>query len=318
MRFLLPAVLGLVLGAGPAGAAVDSITVDAMNPASPATVPGKTIAAPWAATNSVEVVVHWDLESASTGYIGAYTAGVAPNPSHTGLETILTVDRKGQGKGTKRFSIACDGTTPGCEISNVKVALMTAGPAGASTLAFQLVPVKYTFKCPANPAGGPGTQPTRPPGERRPNITSARPGLYIWGSDPTKKQWHNWNSEAKLKAADSINPKLGNGQCAFNVEYYMKETNGVATGPFKNKLYSDGAERAINGPDSLGASETKSVTTQPYLDSGGHGLKLVLDADGNVAESNEAVTDNTFSLRYVLEGKCMPSALGAGAVAPAK
>ena len=314
-RFLFSAVLGLALGAGSARAAVDSITVDAMSPASPATLLGKTAAAPWDAAHSVEVVVHWDLVSAATGYVGVYTLGVPPNPSHTGLETILMIAHKGQGKGTKRFSIACDGTTPGCDISNVKVALMTSGPGGASTLASQIVPVKYTFKCPANPlvpGGNPGTQPTHPPnGDKKPNITSARPGLYIWGSDPAKKHWINWNGTAKLTAAESINPKLGNGPCAFNVEYYMKETNGVATGPFKNKIYSDGAERAINGPDSLAASETKSVTTQPYLDNGGHGLKLVLDADGSVAETNEG--DNAFSIRYVLEGRCLPSATTAPA-----
>lgn len=213
-----------------------------MSPASPATLLGKTAAAPWGPTNSVEVVVHWNLESASTGYIGVYTAGVAPNPSHTGVETGLGVDKKGQGKGTKRFSVQCDGNTPGCDITNVKVTLMTSGPGGASTLAFQLVPVKYSFKC----------------RDRKPNITSAQlslpsppHSLDIWGSDPTKKHSVNWNGVVNLTAAESINPKLGNGQCAFNVEYSMKETNGVATGPFKNKIYSDAAERAINGPDSL-------------------------------------------------------------------
>jgi CARDB len=296
-RFLFSALLGLVLGAASARAAVDSISVDAMIPPSPAGLLGKTAAAPWDGTNSVEVVVHWDLVSASTGYVGVYTAGIAGNPAHTGVETILAVAHKGQGKGTKRFSIVCDGTSPGCEILNVKVALMTSGPGGASTLAFQLVPVKYGFKCNTNPTGGnPGTHGPN----TKPNITSARPGLYIWGTGP--KQWHNWNTVVHLKAADSITPNQGNGRCAFNVEYYMKETNGVATGPFKNKIYSDADVRAVNGPDSLAASETKSVTTQPYLDNGPHGLKLVLDADGSVAESNEG--DNTFSLRYILEGKC--------------
>jgi hypothetical protein len=76
----------------------------------------------------------------------------------------------------------------------------------------------------------------------------------------------------------------------------------VATGPFKNKIYSDGDERAINGPWSLAASQATSRTTQPYLDAGAHSLKLVLDADGNVAETNEG--DNAFSIRYNLKGTC--------------
>jgi subtilase family serine protease len=42
--------------------------------------------------------------------------------------------------------------------------------------------------------------------------------------------------------------------------------------------------------------------TQPYLDAGGHGFKVVLDADGNVSETNEG--DNAQSVRYFLEGRC--------------
>lgn len=155
-----------------------------------------------------------------------------------------------------------------------------------------------------------------PNGGKKPNVTSARPGLYIWGSDPAKKHWVPWNTGVKLTAAESINPHPtpGNGQCAFNVEYYEKETNAVATVPFKNKLFSDANERAINGPFALAASELKSLTTQPYLDSGAHDLKLVLDADGNVAETNEG--DNGFLIRYVLEGRCLPATAPAGAAAP--
>ena len=159
--------------------------------------------------------------------------------------------------------------------------------------------VDYTFKC--APVGIP---PGGGSNDRKPNITSARPGLYVWGSDPAKKHWVDWNGSVKLTAAESINPHPtpSNGQCAFNVEYYEKETNGVATGNFKNKLYSDANERAINGPFALTASELKSIVTQPYLDSGAHGFKVVLDADGNVNETSEA--DNSGSIRYHLEGRC--------------
>jgi hypothetical protein len=305
-RFLFSAVLGLALVAGSARAAVDSITVDSMSPASPASLFGHNAGRAMDATNSVEVFVHWDLESTSTGFIGVYTAGIAPNPPNTGVEMLLVINKKGPGKGSKRFSIGCDAKTPGCDIVNVQVALMASAPdGGSSTLVSKFVPVKYSFKCVANPFDPLPNQGTHPSiNVPKPNITSALPGLSIWGSDPSKKHSVNWNGIVKLTAAESINPKLGNGQCAFNVAYSMKETSGVATGPFKNKIYSDGAERAINGPDSLSASETKSVTTQPYLDNGGHELKLLLDADGNVTESNEG--DNAFPIHYVLEGRCMP------------
>ncbi|MGZ6988287.1 MAG: hypothetical protein ACXVH0_04945 [Thermoanaerobaculia bacterium] len=46
----------------------------------------------------------------------------------------------------------------------------------------------------------------------------------------------------------------------------------------------------------------KPVSAQVQLDSGPHLLTIVLDAEGNVSESNEM--DNSFSVHYVLDGRC--------------
>jgi hypothetical protein len=204
------------------------------------------------------------------------------------------VPAKGQGEGKTRFSVQCAEGFAGCTIKSVRFDLFFDGPPLVKLFEGHQA-VEYKFVCRGgNPTGG----------GKSPNVTSARPGLYVWGSNPAAKHWVAWGTAVNLKASEAIDPHPtpSNGRCAFNVEYYEKEANGVATAPFKNKLYSDGDERAINGPAALAANESKSVTTQPYLDAGGHGLKLVLDADGNVTETNEG--DNSFSIRYVLDGKC--------------
>jgi hypothetical protein len=285
-------VLALVLSAAPAFAA-DSVTIVGMNPASPATLAGVPPATPMGPGNSIEIAFTYNLETQATGRIGFYTAGEPGNPPHTGVEVPFMVMQKGRGEGKTRISVQCPEGFAGCTIKTIRFDLFHDQPAPAPLLKLfeGHQAVDYTFKC-------------RTPNDKKPNVAFARPGVYVWGSDPAKKHWVDWNGSVKLTAAESINPHPtpSNGQCAFNVEYYEKETNGVATPPFKNKLYSDANERAINGPFALAASELKSLVTQPYLDSGAHGLKVVLDADGNVNETSE--TDNSGSIRYVLEGRC--------------
>ncbi len=315
LRFLAFASLSAFAFSAAPGFAADSVTILSMTPASPAGLAGVPPATPMGPGNSIEVVFAYNLETQATGRIGFYTAGEPGNPPHTGVEIPFMVAKKGKGEGKTRFSVQCPQGFAGCTIKSVRFNLFFDGPGGLMKLFEGHKAVDYTFKCATV-----GVPPGGGPSDRKPNITSARPGLYIWGSDPAKKQWVDWNGSVKLKAADSINPHPtpSNGQCAFNVEYYEKETNGVATDNFKNKLYSDANERAINGPFALAASEAKSLVTQPYLDSGAHGLKLVLDAEGNVAETNEG--DNSFSIRYHLEGTCdsRPATAPAGAAAPRK
>lgn len=296
----------LVLSAAPAFAA-DSVTIVAMTPASPATLAGVPPATPMGPGNSIEIAFTYNLETQATGRIGFYTAGEAGNPPHTGVEIPFMVAKKGRGEGKTRISVQCPQGFEGCTIKSIRFDLFFDGPPLVKLFEGHQA-VDYTFKC--RPAGVP------PNGDKKPNVTSARPGLYVWGSNPMAKHWVPWGTAVNLTAAESINPhpNPGNGSCAFNVEYYEKETNGVATPPFKNKLYSDANERAINGPFALAANENRSLTTQPYLDEGAHGLKLVLDAEGNVGETNEG--DNSFSIRYILKGKCLPATNPTGAAAP--
>jgi hypothetical protein len=301
----------IALSAAPAFAA-DWVKILSMTPPSPASLSGVPPATPMGPANSIEVAFAYNLETQATGRIGFYTLGEPGNPTHTGVEIPFAVTKKGQGEGKTRFSVQCPAGFAGCTIKNVRFNLFFDGPPLVKLFEGHEA-VDYTFKCATV-----GVPPTGGPNDKKPNITSARPGLYVWGSNPMAKHWVPWGTAVNLTAAESINPhpSPGNGQCAFNVEYYEKETNGVATGNFKNKLYSDANERAINGPFALAASEPKSLTTQPYLDEGAHGLKLVLDAEGNVAETNEV--DNSFSIRYILKGKCLPATAPTGAAAPKK
>jgi hypothetical protein len=288
-------VLASVLVAGTASAA-DNVTILSITPASPASLPGNLPGTPLAAGNSLEIAFTYNLETQPNGRIGFYTAGEPANPPHTGVEIPFMVAKKGQGEGKTRISVACPEGFAGCTIKTIRFDLFFDSPTGLVRLFEDHKAVNYAFTC--------RTIGTPPGGDKKPNVAFARPGIYIWGSDPAKKHWVDWNHDVKLTAAESINPhpSPSNGQCAFNVEYYEKETNGIATAPFKNRLYSDGNERAINGPSALAASELRSIVTQPYLDAGGHGLKVVLDADGNVSETNEG--DNSQSIRYFLEGRC--------------
>jgi hypothetical protein len=267
--------------------------------------------------NSIDIAFTYNLETHSTARIGFYTAGEAGNPAHTGLELPFMVTKKGQGKGTTRISVQCNGKYESCHIVTLRYDMFFDAPAPAPLVKLfedHKTGLDYTFKCPntGNPTGGnPTPTPATHPNDKKPNITFAREGIYIWGANPATKQWVAFGTVVNLKAADAINPHPvpSNGQCGFNVEYYEKEANGVATGPFKNKLYSDANERAINGLFSLAASEVKSLQTQPYLDSGAHGLKIVLDAENTVSETNEG--DNSNSIRYILAGKCTgPTAAG--------
>ena len=145
-RSRLSPLLVFFLATGPACAAVDSITVDARYPASSATLRGRTPSAPWNASNSVEVVFHYNLDSETTGYVAIFT-GVPPNPSHTGVETVFEIPNEGPGKGAKRFSVLCDGKSAKIEIKRIKTALMTKGPVGPVTLATKFLDVDYTFQC---------------------------------------------------------------------------------------------------------------------------------------------------------------------------
>ncbi len=155
--------------------------------------------------------------------------------------------------------------------------------------------IKYTLKC---KAGNPNTPPT---GQGKPDITDAKKGIIIGGAvGGAGGKFVPWGTVADLDDVEPLPGTANADRCAFNATYFEINIGSAATSPlYTNKLKLDGAtDVAINTARHLNAGETKSVTTQPYLNLGGHGLELSLD-DGNVvAESNEG--NNQFSIRYIL------------------
>jgi hypothetical protein len=131
----------------------------------------------------------------------------------------------------------------------------------------------------------------------KPDVTS-RGGLKIgtvlvpWGSP----------AAVALKPAEAIQP--GAQACAFNATYEMTNLGNVAAAPpFVNRLRIDGATvAATNSGLTLGAHETKSITTAPYLPLGEHTIELSLDDDAGVAESRK--DNNRFKVRYALKAPC--------------
>jgi len=243
--------------------------------------------------NSVEVTFRYRLDSASDGKIGIFTAAVTGNPpTHTGVEVPIWV-KKGKGEVKTRFSVQCAGSD--VLIVNVRYCLFKQAPGGPleATLLEKFKDVKFEFRC--KPA-------THPGGANKPDIGFLRKGVYLWGSDPTKKHWVDWGTSVNLTAVESISPKVGNGPCRFNVEYYPKELNGVAAGPFKNGIHIDVGVLS-DGPMTLAANAFADRTLVLPLSPGGpHGLDVSLDQPGAVAETDEG--NNNGAIRYTLEGSC--------------
>ncbi len=150
----------------------------------------------------------------------------------------------------------------------------------------------------------PTRQPVNPPGQGKPDITSAKGGIIIGGAvGGAGGKFVPWGGFADLSDVEPLPGTVVENRCAFNATYVETNIGGAPTSPaYTNKLKLDGStDVAINTARHLNAGETKSVTTQPYLSEGGHALTLSLD-DGNlVAESNEG--NNLFSIKYRLQCK---------------
>lgn len=116
-----------------------------------------------------------------------------------------------------------------------------------------------------------------------------------------------WGGSVALTDADAF--LQSNGHCAFNVNYDVKNAGDAATDvPFKNWIIANGSTVAINGMitangmQSFNPGQTKQVSTQPYLPLGSYDLKLKLDTENNLIESNEG--NNEVSIKVVLTGSC--------------
>ena len=168
--------------------------------------------------------------------------------------------------------------------------------------------IKYTLKCGgkpnpnATPTPNPNGNPTGGP-NKLPDITNTKGGIIIGGAvGGAGGKFVPWGGVIDLATVDPLPGTANADRCAFNVTYLETNIGGAPTSPlYTNKLKIDGAvDVAINSARHLNVGETKSVTTQPYLTMGGHGLELSLDDLHQVAESNEG--NNVFSIRYFMQG----------------
>jgi hypothetical protein len=290
--------LGLVAAWALRATAADDLTLPNLAPPG-GNVPGVT-AGPMGPANSVQATLRYVLESAAKGKIGVYTAGVAGNPPHTGVEIPVFVN-KGKGEVKTRFSVKCDQNSPAAtSIVKLRYVLfqVDAGGAIVKTLVEKFQPVQYRFVC---------RRPTHPPqsppvsDKKLPDITS-RKGITIGGAvGGAGGKFSPWGGTIILTQADSF--LQANGKCAFNISYDMVNLGPVATSPaFGNYLRTNIEVVSQQTGLSLNAAETKQVNTQAYLAPGTPFLALVLDKDHVVAESNEA--NNAFQVKIVLQAKC--------------
>lgn len=120
-----------------------------------------------------------------------------------------------------------------------------------------------------------------------PDIVSKRGVTFGGGVGGVGGRFVLWGGSIVLTSADAL-PGFTT-KCAFNVTYDMENPGAVATSPtFLNRLRFGSNVVAINSSLSLASGETRSITTQPYLDPGTKFLYLSLDDDHVVHESNEA------------------------------
>jgi subtilase family serine protease len=110
-----------------------------------------------------------------------------------------------------------------------------------------------------------------------------------------------WGGSIHLATADAF--LKSNGKCAFNVSYDMENIGGAPAGPaFVNRLYSGSEVISIQSSLNLNTGESKQINTQAYLAPGSHAIRLVVDADNNIAEGNEA--NNSTEVRVMLDSNC--------------
>jgi hypothetical protein len=108
------------------------------------------------------------------------------------------------------------------------------------------------------------------------------------------------NGSVVLNDSDSF--LKSNGKCAFNLGYDMRNQGAADSGTFLNRVFMDNQVVAINTNLALTAGQSRSLITQPYLTPGTHVVKLVLDADNQVAEADES--NNTLSVTVKVDSTC--------------
>jgi hypothetical protein len=165
--------------------------------------------------------------------------------------------------------------------------------------------------------------PPPPPPSPKADLVSPQ-GILIGGTAAgVGRQFGAWGGSVKVRTADSF--LNSNGKCAFNLTYYLSNNGGTAAGSFSNRIYSGTTLIGQQSGLKLNKGISTPVATQVYLSPGANLLRLVVDADNTVPETNE--TNNTSQVTVNVDATCKPvvttptvPATGAstGAVTPKK
>jgi len=120
------------------------------------------------------------------------------------------------------------------------------------------------------------------------------------------KKQVRWNETIILTPDDAF--MVSNGKPAFDLYYSYREYQGVnVPGPFKNKIFFNGALVSRQTNLSTGPREIKNVHTQAYLGPQDGKLQIKVDADNEVNESRE---DNNIHFYVTIKFKGFGQAAG--------
>jgi hypothetical protein len=110
-----------------------------------------------------------------------------------------------------------------------------------------------------------------------------------------------WGSSLTLVDADVM--ARSGGKCAFNLRYYMSNGGTANANPaFMNRLYSNSTLVGQQTNLTLNKGVSQAINTQLYLAPGSQSVRLVLDAEGKVVESNK--NNNSNSVTIVVNSTC--------------
>lgn len=107
-----------------------------------------------------------------------------------------------------------------------------------------------------------------------------------------QKREVQWNQTIVLTPADAT--LISNGKPAFDLYYTCREYDGVATGTFKNRIYFNSKLVSSQTSISLSALQIRPIHTQAYLGPQDGKLQIKIDADNDVAESDEGNNFNFY------------------------
>lgn len=107
-----------------------------------------------------------------------------------------------------------------------------------------------------------------------------------------QKREVQWNQTIVLTPADAT--LISNGKPAFDLYYTCREYDGVASGTFKNRIYFNGKLVSSQTSISLSALQIRPIHTQAYLGPQDGKLQIKIDADNDVAESDEGNNFNFY------------------------